>query len=299
MTHTVKAGETLGGIANQHGTNLATLVRLNPTISDPNRITVGQTINLPATNPREHCAVGQIQSESGCAPEPFELAFYWNERVQARSAIYAEIFGSSTNFRLRSIFDRNNEHLGTTVLPGEIVIVSNMPVTQQDRERLERLKHQARLASSGIQQLTPEEAATVQRHIGMFDHAAGADASLPSAALGVISAAAGHRLNDVSTVLERLNTAYVEELTKNPSALRLSPEFLAKRSQLFGELDHALNRATLSTINIRQYDKVKHTLGLSTKSSCIMPPRFSIKARCRNLGKEYKRFLSGRKARRA
>lgn len=143
--------------------------------------------------------MGQIQSESGCAPEPFELAFYRNERVQERNAIYAEIFGSSTNFRLRSIFDRNNEHLGPTVLPGEIVIVSNMPVTQQDRERLERLKHQARLASNGIQQLTPEEAATVQRHIEMFDHAASADASLPIAALGVISAAAGHRLNDAAT----------------------------------------------------------------------------------------------------
>lgn len=267
MMHVVRSGETLSAIANQHGTSVTALVRLNPAISDPNRIKVGQSINLPAANPRQHCAVGQIQSQSDCAPEPFELAFYWNDQVQERNAIYTEIFGSSMNFRLRSIFDRNNEHLGTTVLPGEIVIVSNMPVTAQDRERLERLKNEARLASSGIQQLSPEEATTVKRHIEIFDHAAAGDnASLPSAALGVISTAAGHRLSDIHSVLNRLNSAYVEELTRNPSARRLSPEFLSIRGQLFSELDHALNRVTMSTINIRQYDKVKHTLGLSTKS---------------------------------
>ncbi|PCD00784.1 LysM peptidoglycan-binding domain-containing protein [Halopseudomonas pelagia] len=267
MMHVVRSGETLSAIANQHGTSVTTLVRLNPAISDPNRIKVGQSINLPAANPRQHCTVGQIQSQSDCAPEPFELAFYWNDQVQERNAIYTEIFGSGMNFRLRSIFDRNNEHLGTTVLPGEIVIVSNMPVTAQDRERLERLKNEARLASSGIQQLAPEEATTVKRHIEIFDHAAAGDnASLPSAALGVLSATAAHRLKDVSTVLESLNAAYVEELTRNPAARRLSPEFLATRGQLFSELDHALNRVTMSTMNIRQYDKVKHTLGLSTKS---------------------------------
>lgn len=82
------------------------------------------------------------------------------------------------NFRLRSIFDRNNEHLGTTVLPGEIVIISNMPVTARDKERLELLKHQARIASSGVQELSPDEAATVKRHIEVLDQAAGNDTSV-------------------------------------------------------------------------------------------------------------------------
>lgn len=267
MMHTVRSGETLSLIAQQYGTSVATLARLNPAISNPNHIRAGQTLTLPADNPRRLCGVGQIQSQSSCAPEPFELAFYWNDRIQEPSAIYAEIFGSDMNFRLRSLFDRNNEHLGTTVLPGEIVIVSNMPVTAQDRDRLERLKDQARLASSGIQQLSPEEAATVKRHIEVLDHAVSRDAiSFPGAALGVLSATAGHRLNDVSAALGKINVAYIEELTLNPGAGRLSPDFLAKRGQLFAELDHTLNRVTLSAINIRQYDKVKHTLGLSTKS---------------------------------
>lgn len=267
MMHVVRSGETLSAIANQHGTSVTTLVRLNPAISDPNRIKVGQSINLPAANPRQHCAVGQVQSQSDCAPEPFELAFYWNDQVQERNAIYTEIFGSSMNFRLRSIFDRNNEHLGTTVLPGEIVIVSNMPVTAQDRERLERLKNEAQLASNGIQQLAPEEAATVKRHIEIFDHVSMENvASSQSAALGVLSVSAGHRLNSLNTVLEKLNSAYIEELTRDPAGRRLSPQFLTKRRQIFAELDHALNRVTMSSINIRQYDKVKNTLGLSTKS---------------------------------
>jgi LysM repeat protein len=296
MMHVVRSGETLSAIANQHGTSVTALVRLNPAISDPNRIKVGQSINLPAANPRQHCAVGQIQSQSDCAPEPFELAFYWNDQVQERNAIYTEIFGSSMNFRLRSIFDRNNEHLGTTVLPGEIVIVSNMPVTAQDRDRLERLKDEARLATSGIQQLSPEEATTVKRHIEIFDHAAAGDnASLPSAALGVLSATAVHRLNDVSTVLESLNAAYVEELTRNPVARRLSPEFLATRGQLFSELDHALNRVTMSAMNIRQYDKVKHTLGLSTKSILHNASEILDRGQVPQLGRRIQTISAGAK----
>ena len=266
MMHVVKPGDTLGAIASQHETSITTLLRLNPTISDPNRIAVGQSINLPAPNPRKHCTAGQIQSQSGCVPEPFDLAFYWNDRAQERNAIYSEIFGSAMNFRLRSIFDRNTEHLGTTVLPGEIVIISNMPVTARDKERLELLKHQARIASSGVQELSPDEAATVKRHIEVLDQAAGNDTSLPSAALGVMSTTASHRLNDLSAVLKKLNSTYIDELGRNPAARRLSPEFLASRSQLFKELDHALNRVTMKTINIRQYEKIKHTLGLSTKS---------------------------------
>lgn len=47
MTYTVKAGDTLSKIAARNGLTLAQLLQANPQISDPNRINVGDVVNLP------------------------------------------------------------------------------------------------------------------------------------------------------------------------------------------------------------------------------------------------------------
>lgn len=47
MTYTVKAGDSLSKIAARNGLTLAQLLEQNPQISDPNRIKVGDVINLP------------------------------------------------------------------------------------------------------------------------------------------------------------------------------------------------------------------------------------------------------------
>jgi murein DD-endopeptidase MepM/ murein hydrolase activator NlpD len=47
MTYTVKAGDTLSKIAARNGLTLAQLLQANPQISDPNRISVGDVVNLP------------------------------------------------------------------------------------------------------------------------------------------------------------------------------------------------------------------------------------------------------------
>jgi LysM repeat protein len=46
-TYIVQRGDTLGGIARRHNTDVSTLLRLNPQITDPNRITAGQRILVP------------------------------------------------------------------------------------------------------------------------------------------------------------------------------------------------------------------------------------------------------------
>lgn len=45
--YTVKAGDTLSSIAQEHGVSLNALISANPQISNPDRIEVGQQINLP------------------------------------------------------------------------------------------------------------------------------------------------------------------------------------------------------------------------------------------------------------
>ncbi|MCC6455172.1 MAG: LysM peptidoglycan-binding domain-containing protein [Caldilineaceae bacterium] len=48
ITYVVKRGDTLGAIARRYNTTIATLLRLNPQIRNPNRLYVGQRIRVPA-----------------------------------------------------------------------------------------------------------------------------------------------------------------------------------------------------------------------------------------------------------
>jgi FOG: LysM repeat len=50
MTYVVKAGDTLSKIATRNGITLPQLLKLNPTITNPNKIKVGDKINLPDTS---------------------------------------------------------------------------------------------------------------------------------------------------------------------------------------------------------------------------------------------------------
>ena len=47
MTYTVKAGDTLSKIAVRNGITLAQLLQANPQIKDPNKLRVGDVLNLP------------------------------------------------------------------------------------------------------------------------------------------------------------------------------------------------------------------------------------------------------------
>lgn len=50
MTYVVKAGDTLSKIAARNGITLAQLLQLNPSIKNPNKVSVGDKINLPDTS---------------------------------------------------------------------------------------------------------------------------------------------------------------------------------------------------------------------------------------------------------
>ncbi len=50
MTYKIKAGDTLSKIAKRYGISLAQLLKANPQITNPDRIQVGQLVNLPDTS---------------------------------------------------------------------------------------------------------------------------------------------------------------------------------------------------------------------------------------------------------
>ena len=53
MTYTIKAGDTLSKIAARNGLTLTQLLQANPQITNPDRINVGDVVNLPNGSPAE------------------------------------------------------------------------------------------------------------------------------------------------------------------------------------------------------------------------------------------------------
>jgi peptidoglycan hydrolase-like protein with peptidoglycan-binding domain/LysM repeat protein len=68
--HIVHAGETLSGIARQHGVTLDVLLAANPEIHDPNRISIGQIITIPAqATPTMPLPSGEDTGSEGLSPD--------------------------------------------------------------------------------------------------------------------------------------------------------------------------------------------------------------------------------------
>lgn len=69
MTYTVKPGDTLSKIAARNGTTIADLMKANPQISDPNKIYVGDVLNLPNGSPASNISQ-PASSDANTRPLP-------------------------------------------------------------------------------------------------------------------------------------------------------------------------------------------------------------------------------------
>lgn len=197
--------------------------------------------------------------------EEFDVGYYWNEHHQSKDAIYKKLYGPEANFQQQSMFERNNEHLQDMVLPGELVILANEPKTLAEKDRLILLKTQAKEASEGIQKLTPAEATTLYRNFEIFDFISTQDLAMPSAAFGGVSSAVSQRFKDLHDTIKQIDTLYVQHI-QDAKGGRLSPAFYEQRKILFSKLDNSLEKLTLKSLRIPEYNQLKHRLGLSTKS---------------------------------
>lgn len=78
--HLVKVGETLSGIAAQHGVSLDALLTANPRIVDPNLIHPGQVVNLP---PSEASGTYTVQSRDTLSSIGAKFSVSWQLIAQA------------------------------------------------------------------------------------------------------------------------------------------------------------------------------------------------------------------------
>ena len=73
MTYTVKPGDTLSKVAMRNGVTLAQLLQANPQVKDPNKIKVGDVINLPgvpAGSTDDTKPLPAISAAAAAAPPP-------------------------------------------------------------------------------------------------------------------------------------------------------------------------------------------------------------------------------------
>ena len=67
VTHHVRSGETLSGIARQFGIKLQGLLAANPAIHNPDQIAVGQAINIPQHDDSPAAPLNEPE-ETGSSP---------------------------------------------------------------------------------------------------------------------------------------------------------------------------------------------------------------------------------------
>ncbi len=104
--YTIKQGETLGEIAKKTGVPLETLIEANKdTITNPDKIQIGQTINLGGSPQRVNAPATHTQSPAA-APQSFQQA------MRAKPAYKGRDQGQITAPIERSGFDRAAEILG-------------------------------------------------------------------------------------------------------------------------------------------------------------------------------------------
>lgn len=75
IVYIIQRGDTLSSIARQHNTDISTLLRLNPQLSNPNRIVAGASILVPAPSNRPNPGPGRPPSGPGQPPSGIALVY--------------------------------------------------------------------------------------------------------------------------------------------------------------------------------------------------------------------------------
>lgn len=118
-TYTIKYGDTLSGIASQTGKSISELMRLNPSITDPNKIYAGRTLNVgdnapavstPAPSSSSKQTIAQVAKVSvpNYVEDPTSKKIGQTYKSQATDTVDEEAIRAATRARIQGQIDAIN-----------------------------------------------------------------------------------------------------------------------------------------------------------------------------------------------
>lgn len=118
-TYTIKYGDTLSGIASQTGKSISELMRLNPSITDPNKIYAGRTLNVgdnapavstPASSSSSKQTIAQVAKVSvpNYVEDPTSKKIGQTYKSQATDSVNEEAIRAATRARIQGQIDAIN-----------------------------------------------------------------------------------------------------------------------------------------------------------------------------------------------
>lgn len=151
--------------------------------------------------------------------------------------------------------------------PGSILLV--VDPEKQDQQQIESLLKARDRIDKALAPLTLPEARVLHENrasVDIFSSQLYSDALGQSGdILGYIKDTGGGYYEEINKTLNEIQKLYKKTYSSNSGRIS-GEEFFGQRERLFMKLDGILNRFSKERLNLKQYEDIKQTLGLSTKS---------------------------------
>lgn len=262
MSYIVQRGDTISGVARDKAVSISAIMELNPALDNPNRLQAGMELILPETSEiHDRDCPDDIMADSPCVEQDeVEPGFYVVEQPQTVGELKEHLFASNLSSEVDVMLERLNPRLSEGVAPGQVIVLSDPKSMQCTRE--ETLLMQIASDVNEINaELTHEEA---QRTVDYYN-LLGAITNGAGVAIGNTASGIKNHTQQIETKLRQLEALY--QRTYERTGKLNSPEFYASRQNLFRDLDALLDRVTRMGLGIPEHPNLRHTLGVTTKTT--------------------------------
>ncbi|AUT97437.1 hypothetical protein C3454_09975 [Citrobacter europaeus] len=151
--------------------------------------------------------------------------------------------------------------------PGSILIVADPG--KQDAEKIKILETARNKIDKALEPLSNKEAKLLHDNktaVDIFSSQLHSDALGTSGdVMGYIKDIGGEYYSEINKILKDIEKLYQDAFSQNNGRIS-GEEFFGRRKILFNQLDAVLNRFSKSQLGLPQYEALKKTLGLSTRS---------------------------------
>lgn len=200
-----------------------------------------------------------------------KIAFTQVTKTQSLEDCWNELFCDDTPDSTKERVKNTNRHLNDPVRAGEIII---LPTTDNKSAELDILLEEATLASTGLAELTDEQAQLHHTYFEVLENTfveywnAGSPAdgfAYMGATVGTIAPAMAEHLRGVSSTLSQLDKIFLDFMSKKMD----KPSFIAQRKSVTDTLNKRLDNLTKKTLNIPIDQDFKKALGINSTKSLI------------------------------